>query len=810
MKRFQQIFIFFFIALLPLTGFAQNATIKGVVTDNETSEPLGFVNVSTMVENETRGAQTDYDGNYSLSLPAGSYTITYSYVGYTERKITQKVLAGDMITLNIAITQKTELLDQLVVTAGKFEQKLGEQTVSLEVIKPSMVENTNSTAIDQTIQRIPGVDVVDGQANIRGGSGYSYGAGSRVMLLMDDIPVLTADAGFPNWDFLPIENLEQVEIIKGASSALYGSSAMNGIINMRTAYPKSKPEGKITFFTGMYQNPRDNEVIRYDEDGAPVDTVNKGWWGGAYPIETGGSFAYKRKFDQFDLVTGGYFFNETGWRRPDYGRMGRINVNTRYRFKNRPGLSVGVNTNIQKNTSASFLIWDKDDGGSSAEGAYLLYKALPPINNNGFKATLDPFVEYFTASGFKIKVLGRYYRNNNQNDTNQSTKSDFYYGEAQAQKRFEDIAFTITGGLVGNYAKADAELYGGGAKFSSSNLAAYAQFDKKFFEKLNLSFGARYEYNEIEGDKEAKPVFRAGANYQAAQFTFIRASFGQAYRFPTIAEKYVSTNLGNISVEGLPIQVPFGIFPNENLDSETGWSGEIGIKQGIKISDWKGFIDVSGFINEYNNMMEFTFGVNEALRPLLGTFNIWNEYADLVNPPVTLTGNAGTGFQSINIGDTRIFGLDCTVAGTGKVFGLPVNALIGYTWITPTFQDFDTLQNVLSSSDENILKYRFRHTVKADIEGTFIQKLTIGGNLQYYSFMEAIDEAFNRLLPGIQEFREEHNGGTLVIDGRLNYRVTESASVAFICKNMTNLEYALRPGLIDPPRSYNIRFSYSF
>lgn len=144
------------------------------------------------------------------------------------------------------------------------------------------------------------------------------------------------------------------------------------------------------------------------------------------------------------------------------------------------------------------------------------------------------------------------------------------------------------------------------------------------------------------------------------------------------------------------------------------------------------------------------------------------------------------------------------------MFGLPVNALIGYTWITPTFQDFDTLQNVLSSSDENILKYRFRHTVKADIEGTFIQKLTIGGNLQYYSFMEAIDEAFNRLLPGIQEFREEHNGGTLVIDGRLNYRVTESASVAFICKNMTNLEYALRPGLIDPPRSYNIRFSYSF
>lgn len=811
MKQFQHVLQVLFLALFPAVLWAQQeATLKGTVTDADTSEPLGFVNVSANVNGETRGAQTDYDGNYTLKLPAGTHVVTFSYVGYAERKITQKLLEGDVITLNIAISQKTELLEQLVVTAGKFEQKLGEQTVSLEVIKPSLVENTNSTAIDQTIQRIPGVDVVDGQANIRGGSGYSYGAGSRVMLLMDDMPVLTADAGFPNWDFLPIENLEQVEIIKGASSALYGSSAMNGIINMRTAYPKSKPEGKITFFNGIYQNPRNNEVIRYNADGAPVDTVNKSWWGGAYPIETGGSFAYRKKFNQFDLVTGGYFMNETGWRRPDYGRFGRINANMRYRFANVPGLSIGLNTNIQRGTSASFLIWDRNDGASSAEGTYLLYKALPPINNRSFKATIDPFVEYFTASGFKVKFQSRYYKNDNRNDTNQSTNSDFYYSEAQVQKRFEDIAFTITGGVVGNLAKVDAELYGGGAKFSSSNIATYLQLDKKFFDKLNLSFGARYERNRIEDDVEAKPVFRAGANYQAAKYTYFRASFGQAYRFPTIAEKYVSTNLGNISVAGLPIQVPFGIFPNETLKSETGWSGEIGFKQGLKIGDWKGFFDVSGFINEYNNMMEFTFGVNEALRPLLGAFDIWDEYAALPNPPVTLTGDAGTGFQSINIGDTRIWGIDMSLAGTGKILGLPVNALLGYTWINPTFQDFNELQNVLSSSDENILKYRFRHTVKADLDANVWKNLTIGGNMQYYSFMEAIDEAFNRLLPGIQDFREEHNGGTLIIDGRLNYKVSDAATLAFICKNLTNLEYALRPGLVDPPRSYNVRFTYSF
>jgi outer membrane cobalamin receptor len=69
----------------------------------------------------------------------------------------------------------------------------------------------------------------------------------RVLLLLDDLPILQADAGFPSWSGLPVENIGQIEIIKGAASALYGTSAMNGIVNVRTAYPTSKPYAKISF-----------------------------------------------------------------------------------------------------------------------------------------------------------------------------------------------------------------------------------------------------------------------------------------------------------------------------------------------------------------------------------------------------------------------------------------------------------------------------------------------------------------------------------------------------------------------------------
>ena len=109
------------------------------------------------------------------------------------------------------------------------------------------------------------MDILDGQPGIRGGAGYSYGAGSRVLVLLDDLPILTGDAGDVKWDYLPVENVGQIEIIKGASSVLYGSSALNGVFNIRTAYPASKPETYLNTFMGVYLDPKRTEMIWWDK-----------------------------------------------------------------------------------------------------------------------------------------------------------------------------------------------------------------------------------------------------------------------------------------------------------------------------------------------------------------------------------------------------------------------------------------------------------------------------------------------------------------------------------------------------------------
>ena len=136
-------------------------------------------------------------------------------------------------------------------------------TISLDVIRPELIANTAPTNMEETIGRINGVQVIDNQPTIRGGSGWSYGAGSRVQVLVNNMPILSGDAGQPQWTFIPTEGIESVEIIKGASSVLYGSSALNGVINIKTQQPQEKPFTQVSVSSGFYDLAK-RESLRFN------------------------------------------------------------------------------------------------------------------------------------------------------------------------------------------------------------------------------------------------------------------------------------------------------------------------------------------------------------------------------------------------------------------------------------------------------------------------------------------------------------------------------------------------------------------
>ena len=227
--------IFFFLLNIFLFEDGYTQTIKGKITDLHTDEALIGVNI--ILENG-EGTSSDLNGEYTLNLKTNNnQNITFKYLGYEKAIKTVNAKKEKIQNINIALSPSTKQLSTVVVSAGRFEQKIEEITVSMEVIKPSLIENKNTTDIQTVMDQIPGVNITDGQANIRGGSGWSYGAGTRVLVMVDDMPLISGDAGQVQWKLIATENINQVEVIKGASSALYGSSALNGVINIRTAFP---------------------------------------------------------------------------------------------------------------------------------------------------------------------------------------------------------------------------------------------------------------------------------------------------------------------------------------------------------------------------------------------------------------------------------------------------------------------------------------------------------------------------------------------------------------------------------------------
>lgn len=749
---------------------AQQSQISGTITDAKTGEPL--IGASVRAGDDT-GAIADMNGYYELNLPNGEHSLQISYIGYEtiRKKITLKD-PYEAVLLDFQLKQASEVLNTITITSGKFEKPLGEVMVSLEVLQPSLIENTNRVSLDQALEKIPGVQIIDGQANIRGGSGYSFGAGSRVLLLQDDIPILQQDVGFPNWFDVPIENVAQIEVVKGASSALYGSAALNGIVNFRTAFAKDEPETKASLFYTSFLEPAEASLK---------------WWDRA-PYSIGGSLTHKQKLDRLDLVLGAFYQNEESYNRGNYRKYGRFNLNTRYRFTDR--LSAGINANFVKGVNNVFFYW---------RGVDRAYEGFPgTASASDFtRYNIDPYLTYFDPAGNRHKLMSRFYSVNNDVSNGRSNASEQLYLEYQFQRQLTEWDLVATGGLVFSNTQGTAALYGD-TTMTSRNLAAYAQLDKKFFDRLNLSVGFRFEENRIDNpgfelsflnvnpsiEQESKPVWRFGMNYQAFDYTFFRASYGQGYRFPTIAEKFIFTDVGG-----------FSVVPNPDLTSETAWSTELGLKQGFKVSSFEGFLDVSAFWTRYNNMMEFNL---------------------LRVPGINITG-----FQSLNIGDTRINGYEISLTGRGRFGEFETQVLAGYLNIDPRFLNFDPTSSPTgeltigqinannSSSDEPILKYRSRESFKIDVQTSY-RRFTVGGAFFYASHQEAIDAIFNLIIPGLAEFREENDTGYRYLNARMSYQINQQLKVSLLMNNVFNSLYILRPGLMEAPRNLTLRVDGTF
>jgi outer membrane cobalamin receptor len=730
--------------------------IRGLVSDSVSGEPLIGASISV---GEGQGTISDAGGHYMIETAGRVVTVNCRYVGYQPFRQTLQAGTRDTVTLNIRMARSVTVLDEIVVSASRYEQKLSEVMVSMDIIKPERIIHNSITSLDNIILQTPGVEILDGQPGIRGGAGYSYGAGSRVLVLMDDLPILTGDAGDVKWDYLPVENIGQIEIIKGASSVLYGSSALNGVFNIRTAYPGPEPQTTVNTYLGVYMDPRRKETV---------------WWD-KQPIWAGAQFSHTRKIGQLDLVAGGNVFKDQGYREHENQQRVRLNLKLNYRSRKIEGLSYGFNLNSMLAKKIDFLMWQDADSGALKQNP----EAISALNGN--RANVDPYIMYFSRDGARHSLRTRFFHVKNQfpEARDKDNRSNLMFGEYQYYRNFGD-KFDLTGGVSATWSGTVAALYG---NHSSLNNAVFAQLDAKPAGKLNLSFGVRIERYKLDQQVEySNPVLRAGLNYQPFKYTYLRASFGQGYRFPSVAEKYTATSVGAMN-----------IFPNPDLRSERGWSAELGIKQGIRLGDWSGYFDLAAFWTQYHEMIEFNFGVYKP---------------DSVEYPTL----EHVGFKALNVGNARITGFETTIAGTGKFFIVPLTISAGYTFINPI--DLN-VREAGDTTGNKYLKYRYKHSVKGDLEVS-PGRFTLGYTIIFNSRMENIDDVFlnpiigELILPGFPAYWARHNHGYTIMNARILYDITDHVNAGLIIRNLTNKEYLGRPGDIRPPRNVAVQLTIRF
>jgi len=759
-KKMRKHLLYFLLVLISNVIVAQSSGVTGLVLGMEQGEPL----IGATVKIGDKGTTTESDGRFKFLISPGSYILEVSYIGYVSQSI-EVTVGQNLMNQDINLELSSEILETATVTGSRHEKSIARSPVSINVIKPELIENTNTVRIVGLLDKIPGVQINDNQANIRGGSGWSYGAGSRVLLLIDDIPALQVDAGRPSWGDIPVENISQIEVLKGASSTLYGSAALNGIINIRTGYATSEPVTKANVsYTNYF----------------PAADQRKQWWDNdllGLPNRYSAGIVHKQKFGKLDVVANGFYENLKSYNKDAFEKKTRLSANLKYRVNDK--INIGLNTMTNFGTAGDFFLWN-----NAITGAYQgLDGSFSERDYNRFY--VDPFVSIYDKKGNRHKILGRYFFIDNNNSNNQSNSSKTIYGEYQYLRKLESIGLDLTGGIVMHNTRSDSELFGD-VVLKANNYASYLEADKKFNEKLTATFGIRYEVNEhrtpevvrndtIPGGRlsEGKFILRTGLNYKIAKGTFMRASWGQGYRYPTITERFIETAVGG-----------FFIFPNVDLTSETGWTSEWGIKQGVRIGSWEGFVDLALFWSQYNNMTEFTF----------------------------IQQDVKVGFQSQNIGDVDIKGFEVNFIGRSKIGKHPINILSGYTYIIPRYRDFENNTAVLESIStvdgelENFLKYRNLHNFKIDIEGTF-NKFMVGMSVNYTSHMKTIDNLLG-VFGQIALYRDANKDGFLKWDARMAYNF-KHFKISIVGENLLNTEYTLRPGLLEAPRNASIRLDFN-
>jgi outer membrane receptor protein involved in Fe transport len=263
-------------ALVPRArnGVLEDGGVRGRVTDAKTGQPIAGAGVT--LEGTVWRATTDDNGQYHLTgVAAGTYTLRASRIGFAQASQAVTVTAGREATADFALRAAPTMLEQVVVTATKTEAKIQDVPAAVEVVDSAALANSGAKTVLEALRSVTGVTDASYGENFQSlqlrGLPRLGNENETVLLLIDGVPQ-TDSRNSARLTTMPIDNVDEIEVVKGPNSALYGRTAIGGVINFLTRDPPAKPEFRASVQSGAWDYVR----VRANA-GAPTDSLGSGY-----------------------------------------------------------------------------------------------------------------------------------------------------------------------------------------------------------------------------------------------------------------------------------------------------------------------------------------------------------------------------------------------------------------------------------------------------------------------------------------------------------------------------------------------------
>lgn len=736
------------LAAAPLQAQPTRATLEGTVRDVYGNPIMG---VNVVLIGTLYGAATDAHGYYVIeNVPAGSYTVRASAVGYVPAEASVHLNPDAKERIDFALVPTIVEAPEVVVTAARRAQPMEQVPVSLSVLPLSALAQRGIASLDEALRYVPGVQMAGNQVNIRGSSGFTYNAGSRVLLLVDGFPMLAPDADGIPFELLPIAQIDRIEVLKGPGSALYGSGALGGVVQVITRDFPEQAETEVWLSSGAYK------PVRYAEWRAHWDGARQ--W---RPFGTAIFTHARRLNDRLGGWIHATYLHDTGHLNANERTM--LQGYAKLRWQPRADVRVVVLSGLTWRRSNAFLYWNglRDplnpgripaSGSKDAVGTNdtqsLQWTFLPALTH-----VLSPQLFYTAGGRLYALALRPLDEQGRPKPLSKGTLGFRYGGQLQFDWQPTASQYLTLGATADALATrssffptADHQPFR-----SQPEIAAFGQWEQALGLHWRFTGGLRFDAYQVRADRWITRLSpKTNLLFQAQRNLTLHAAFGLGFRVPSLAERYIEN------------QDFFPIVSNPDLLPETSTGYELGLR----------YRKNAGSLAE--------------MQLELALFR--TEYQDLIEPRFQRERLA---FQFVNLTRARIQGLETLLKL--NLLSNRFESQLGYTWLDA---------KDLTGPQPFPLSFRSRHLFKSGLTIALPAQLSTGADLRLASRPERIDSEFARFVPDA-----DVTVPVRVLDLRLSWQHPK-LTLTLLVKNALDYYYVERPALLAPPRHLQLQLQW--